>query len=102
MSFFKSNSGRLTGSSPSNDTTRQQVINRVESVLTYSHVLCEGHLALLFNQFLGLESVVKVKLNFLESFEHSSFVIDCLLAKLFLQVFLLVALTLNNVLVTVF
>ena len=38
----------------------------------------------------------------MEAFEHAGFVVDRLLAKLLLQVFLLVKLTLDNVLVAVF
>ena len=70
-------------------------------LLTDGHVLCEGHLPLLLDQLLRLQSVVKVELDLSEALQHALLIIDSLLAKPLLKVFFLVELALGYGLIAV-
>jgi len=49
----------------------------INQLLTDGHMLSERDFASLFDELVGLHSVVKIELDFFQTFEHALFVIDC-------------------------
>ena len=68
-----------------------ELVGDIDKLFTVdSHVLREGHLALLTYQSLGVKSIVEVQLELAETLQHTLLIIDSPETELLLQVFLFI------------